>query len=102
MKAFQKNDSSRFELSDRTKLDIDNRENADENDGATQTVEPVPFLVSKGYECVDNREKGGALWVIGGRGISELIHNLSRRGFVYTFKLGGSKTTGYRDTWRRE
>ena len=87
-----------IEASGQMKLDIEVGENFDEEDD-NQMADPVPFIVSKGYSCIDNRSKGGALWVIGGKSFSDLVPNLNRRGFEFTFKLGGSKATKHQDAW---
>ncbi len=90
--------ASSIETSGQMKLDIEVGESFDEEDDS-QMADPVPLILSKGYSCVDNRSKGGALWVIGGKSFSELVPSLSHRGFKFTFKLGGSKATKHQDAW---
>ncbi|TYS45620.1 AAA domain-containing protein [Bacillus infantis] len=57
------------------------------------------FLESKGLEVIDKRNKGGALWVLGGQELSPLIEELRKDNIVFTFAYNGSKSTDKRPSW---
>ena len=50
-------------------------------------------------ERVDKQDSGGALWVIGGRELSPTMLKLRDSGFPFTFKVGGGRSSDYRDAW---
>ena len=51
-------------------------------------------------EHVDKRDSGGALWVIGGRELSSIMLKLRDAGFPLTFKVGGGRSSNFRNAWR--
>lgn len=56
-------------------------------------------LSTNGAEVVDKRQNGGALWVIGGKELSQIMQDFKERGIHFAFKSGGGKATGGRDGW---
>lgn len=60
----------------------------------------VTFLEKKGLEVIDKREKGGALWVIGGKELDSVIKE-SRKSFgaLWTFSQNGGRATENRTSW---
>lgn len=50
-------------------------------------------------EVIDKRENGGALWVIGGKDLSQVMKAFKENGIYFVFKAGGGKATGGRDGW---
>ena len=59
----------------------------------------IKHIESLGLEYEDKRNLGGALWVIGGKEITEVIMKLQDIGFNFQFKEGGGRASGYRDAW---
>lgn len=59
----------------------------------------IQLIERHNLEYLDKRDKGGALWVIGGRDLSPTMLKLQDSGFHFTFKVGGGRSSGYRDAW---
>ncbi len=59
----------------------------------------VRLIERHNLEHVDERDSGGALWVIGGRELSHTMLKLRDSGFPFTFKIGGGRSSDYRDAW---
>ena len=59
----------------------------------------VQLIERHNLEHVDKRDSGGALWVIGGRELSPTMLKLRDSGFPFTFKVGGGRSSDYRDAW---
>lgn len=59
----------------------------------------VQLIDCHNLEYVDKRDSGGALWVIGGRELSPTMLKLRDSGFPFTFKVGGGRSSDYRDAW---
>ncbi len=59
----------------------------------------VQLIESNNLEYIDRLDSGGALWVIGGRELSPTMLKLRVSGFPFTFKVGGGRSTNYRDAW---
>ena len=57
------------------------------------------FLVGKGFEVVDKRKNGGALWLIGNQDLSPLIEEMKQDNISFTFAYNGSKSTDRRPAW---
>lgn len=58
------------------------------------------YLQLLGYESIDKREKGGALWLIGGEDLEPLIDQISiEKKVKFSFSKKGSKSTAYRPAW---
>ncbi|MCM3243160.1 MULTISPECIES: hypothetical protein [Cytobacillus] len=57
------------------------------------------YLENLGYEVVDKREKGGALWLIGDQELTDLIEELRKQKITFTFAYNGSKSTDRRAAW---
>lgn len=52
-----------------------------------------------GLEYVDKRDRGGSLWIVGGREIAQQVEVLQKKGAAFRFKEGGGKATGGKDAW---
>ncbi|UCZ53461.1 DUF4145 domain-containing protein [Bacillus shivajii] len=68
----------------------------------TESTEGTPiadYLESKGYEVVDKREKGGALWIIGDWGIKDDLFALKDQGVYFRFAKKGSQATKRKPAW---
>ena len=59
----------------------------------------VQLIERHNLEHVDKRDSSGALWVIGGRELSPTMLKFRDSGFPFTFKVGGGRSSDYRDAW---
>ena len=59
----------------------------------------VQLIERHNLEHVDKRDSGGALCVIGGRELSPTMLKLRDSGFPFTFKVGGGRSSDFRDAW---
>lgn len=57
------------------------------------------FLVANNIVFIDNRQKNGCLWLIGGRELEKLAVECSSRGATFHFKADGAKATDYSPAW---
>ena len=57
------------------------------------------FLITMGYEIVDKRDRGGALWLIGGQELSPFISELKKDHISFTYAYNGSKASNKRPAW---
>jgi serine/threonine protein kinase len=48
---------------------------------------------------IDNRQLGGALWVVGGRELKPIMDTLRGLGVRFHFKSGGGRATRHKDSW---
>ncbi|WML53328.1 AAA domain-containing protein [Neobacillus sp. PS3-12] len=86
-----------------------NHNHREENTQTTEQLESVntlspvngleKYLIANGFEVVDKRDKGGALWLIGGEELSPIISELREYHIPFTFAYNGSKTTDKRPAW---
>lgn len=89
----------------------DEMEDASENPNDTPRVsEPtvleesdngwlIPAIKAAGLECIDKRDTGGNLWVIGDRKIVMDISELNKQGASFKYRESGSKATKGRSAW---
>lgn len=60
----------------------------------------LKYLSSCGVQYIDNRDKHGALWIIGGREMSALVDVCKiHYGVTFTFKPDGAQCAGYKPAW---
>lgn len=59
----------------------------------------IQALEEKGLHPIDRREKGGCIWVIGGRELNGLMSEMQQRGASFRFKKGGGNATKGKDGW---
>ena len=63
-------------------------------------VNLVTFLKSRGIKYVDKRPQDGALWIIGGKEMDNIIKETKKiYGAIWTFCSGGGRSTGYKPGW---
>jgi len=64
-------------------------------------IEPdiIQLIKHHNLKYVDQRSSGGALWVIGGKSLSPIMQEFRAGGFPFNFKVGGGRSSGYRDAW---
>lgn len=59
----------------------------------------VDFLTANNISFIDNRQKNGCLWIIGGKELKEFVDKCSIRGVRFHFKADGSRATHYSPAW---
>lgn len=59
----------------------------------------IDYLVGQGLEVTDKRAKGGSLWVVGGLDLNQIMKEVSRQGYRFTYSENGGKTTKNRAGW---
>jgi DNA topoisomerase-3 len=59
----------------------------------------LQLLAAEPVEAIDRRTAGGALWVIGGPELSELMDRLAARNFRFVFAAKGGRVTKHRPAW---
>ncbi len=84
------------------KKDISNPVEMKKKEKVSQTsyVDLFEFLRKKGVECVDQRDKGGFLWVIGGYSLKPILDEAKDKyGALWTFNSKGGSATCYKVGW---
>ena len=56
-------------------------------------------LYDAGAEIIDKRKNGGALWVTGGRELSDIMKEFKALGVIFHYKKGGGRATAGKDAW---
>ena len=59
----------------------------------------LDFLVANDISFIDNRQKNGCLWLIGGEELKEFADKCSAYGVTFHFKADGAKTTKHSPAW---
>lgn len=59
----------------------------------------LDFLVANNISFIDNRQKNGCLWMIGGEELKEFADKCSAHGVTFYFKADGAKTTKHSPAW---
>ncbi|WP_284035622.1 AAA domain-containing protein [Neobacillus sp. 114] len=59
----------------------------------------VSYLKKQGFEVIDRRQKGGALWVIDKAGLKPIIQELKIKGIQFTYSENGGRATKKRPAW---
>lgn len=87
--AFKANTSGQFEMS------------ALVEDESTQEADEALYslLKEKGIEFTDKREKGGALWVIGGHELDSVMTTCRELGYKFYFSEKGGRVTKGKAGW---
>ena len=65
----------------------------------TEKFDLMGYLVGQGLEVADKRPKGGSLWVIGGQELNQIMKEVSRKGYHFTYSPKGGKATKNRAGW---
>lgn len=87
----------------------DNEKDAGQEDGMSRIDSQSEIIIdddnlleviqAEGLEYIDNRSKGGILWVVGGKEITAFIKKISSETRKFTFKRHGGKSTKRKDSW---
>lgn len=59
----------------------------------------VAYLKGQGFDVIDMREKGGALWVVHEEGLKPIMESLRKQGIQFTFSENGSRASKKRPAW---
>ena len=59
----------------------------------------IDYLVGQGLEVADKRPNGGALWVLGGMELTEMMKEVDKKGYSFTYLENGGKATKKRSAW---
>ncbi|WP_280771833.1 AAA domain-containing protein [Salipaludibacillus daqingensis] len=57
------------------------------------------YLERKGFEVVDKRDKGGCIWIVGGKELAADLKYLESIGYIFIFTSKGSKAIDRRPGW---
>jgi very-short-patch-repair endonuclease len=69
------------------------------NNNSNKKIDIVPLLKQKGYEVIDKREKGGAIWVVGGKELENELRSYHKYNYYFTFAPNGGTATKQRPAW---
>lgn len=91
------------EAKDNSSLIEPKRVSNDKPESAEQEVPAdnslIDFLVANNISFIDNRQKNGCLWMIGGKELMVFANKCSTRGVTFHFKADGAKATEYSSAW---
>jgi hypothetical protein len=59
----------------------------------------IDFLNRAGVAYVDKRKKGGNLWLIGGKELSDVAEQARTLGHTFTFRADGGQATHHKPGW---
>jgi very-short-patch-repair endonuclease len=62
-------------------------------------VSVTQLLQGKGFSFVDKRNKGGALWVIGGKELASSMEEFAKHGYKFNFTPKGGRATRHKPGW---
>lgn len=57
------------------------------------------YLVSRGLNVIDKRDKGGSLWVLGGSELEPILKELARKAIHFEYVPDGSRSTKKQPGW---
>lgn len=78
------------------KADTNNNEKTQQGDPFVDLVER---LIAANGKIIDKRSNGGALWVAGGKELSDIMKEFRKFGVYFNFKTGGGRATAGKDAW---
>ena len=85
------------EFDDYNKTSSESDEQKKYGDGTSDYL--INYLEKCGITYVDNRQKSGCLWIIGGPEIEDKLNLLVEKGVKFHFRAYGSKATGGKEAW---
>ncbi len=65
----------------------------------SEKFDVINYFVGHGLEVIDKRPKGGSLWVIGDQELNQIMKEVSKKGYRFTYSAKGGKTTKNRAGW---
>lgn len=60
------------------------------------------YFRARGVDVIEKRQKGGALWVVGGRELKRAMDRLRQQGFSFEYTARGGRATGHKPPWWTE
>ncbi|CAH8718673.1 DUF4145 domain-containing protein [Paenibacillus thiaminolyticus] len=66
---------------------------------AGESVEVGDYLSHQGLTVVDKRSNGGALWIVGGWELKEVLFSLKPEGIFFKYAKNGSQSTKRKPAW---
>ena len=78
---------------------FDEENNSNEKEQQSKSFSLYDYLTQKKLEVIDQREKGGSLWVVAGDEIEPLMEELAKMDIKFNFTQNGSKSTNYMPGW---
>jgi hypothetical protein len=57
------------------------------------------LLRDKGIAFIDKRDKGGALWVVGGKELTTSMEDIAAHGYKFLFTAKGGRATKHKPGW---
>jgi hypothetical protein len=80
--------------------DSEEQPNQSDNKGKKEfSFDLVGYLTEKGLEIIDKRKVGGALWVVGGWELNEVLFPLKEHKIYFRFTKKGGRSTKNRPAW---
>jgi adenine-specific DNA-methyltransferase len=76
---------------------VENRKNNSTNENNNLAF--VEYLEQQQIRYVDNRSKGGSLWIIGGLELQPQVNELKEKGFRFSFAPKGGRATNGKPAW---
>jgi len=73
--------------------------NSKKHNPASQKTDVLEILKQEGVSYIDKRAAGGALWVIGGHELDEIMAQIKRKGYAFVFSEKGGKVTKGQSAW---
>ncbi|MFF2480096.1 hypothetical protein [Paenibacillus sp. NPDC058071] len=64
-----------------------------------QGIEIADYLTEKSLSIIDKRDNGGALWIVGGWELKDVLFALKGQGFYFRFARNGSQSTKRKPAW---
>lgn len=65
----------------------------------TQEDEIMRYLVGKGFKCIDKRQAGGRLWILGDASLRDEMQKLQALGLRFLYARSGSKSIQWQSGW---
>lgn len=66
---------------------------------AGESVEVGDYLSNQGLTVIDKRPNGGALWIVGGWELKEVLFSLKPQGIFFKYAKNGSQSTKRKSAW---
>ena len=66
---------------------------------STAVEEVIDFLKQNNVKYIDKRSSSGALWIIGGKELSDIAKQCRKFGIRFTFKEDGGRATKGKPSW---
>ena len=78
---------------------VSNSKPKDSEQETTASNSLIDFLVANNISFIDNRQKNGCLWMIGGEELKRFVDECASRGVTFHFKEDGGRATEYSSAW---